>query len=458
LGSAFAERRVAEGFWKLNMPQTATANQGRLRRWALAALVAVVVSGSIGFAVWVGYRQLRADGLKNEAREAIDHRDFARALERLERCMDEQSADAETVFLAARTARRAGQFRKAEQFLKEAKHLGWVENALLLEHSLLRVQRGGLRAEEGFLLGCVHGGHPDSALILEILVPSYARGFDIAAAFELLARWEKLEPNNPVVYYTLGEIHEQLRNKAKAVEAFQEVLRITPDDAEARQKCGKLLLDDKRPDEALSQFEWLIQHFPQNRTARLGLARCKVALGELDQGQRLLDEVLREDPDEPDALAERGRVELTKGDPQAALPMLRRACEVVPNDPQLLYTLGLCLARSGQKEEADKCWQRQARVEEDLKRIYELKKEAVARPSDPKPRHEAGLILIRNGYAESGAVWLHTALHVDASYVPSHQSLADYYERIKDIPRAELHRRLAKEYSARQLGPGSHQD
>jgi tetratricopeptide (TPR) repeat protein len=438
-----------------SMSQSASSGGNKLVRRLVGGLVAVSILAAIAFGIWILYQEVRVAGWEREARAAGDRREFGRALELWERCMEARPDDAETAFQAARAARRAGDSRKADQFLKEAERLGWVENALLLERSLLRVQRGGIGSEQGYLLACVQGGHPDTVLILEILVPALTQSFDIAPALHLLERWQELEPRNPAIHFARGEIHELLRNRAKAVESFQEALRLAPEYAEAHLKCGKLLIEEQRAEEALPHFEWLATERPGDAAVRLGLARCKIALNAKDEGRRLLDDLLVENPNNGEVLAERGKLELSAGNAESALAMLRRANDLLPNDPQLLYAIGQCWARLGNKEEAQKYWDQQTRAEEDLKRMGALKQAAAANPSDPKPRHEAGLILMRNGYHDSGVAWLQTALRVDPGYVPAHEALAEYHERIKDLQRAEFHRRMAKQHAAHKPSTGS---
>src|ERR1700730_5294 len=126
------------------------------------ALLVMTVVGLIGFAAWVIYGQVLAGVRHGGALEATGRRDFAGALELLERYLTHHPTDAEATFLAARTARRAGDLRRAGHLLDEADRLGWVPAPVLLERSLLRVQRGGLLSEKDYLGVCLmKAGHPD---------------------------------------------------------------------------------------------------------------------------------------------------------------------------------------------------------------------------------------------------------------------------------------------------------
>jgi predicted Zn-dependent protease len=429
----------------------------RLRWFGRAALVLTVV-GAAGFGAWAALRQFRIEGLRREAIADIEHRHLESGLAKLEAYLHERSSDTEATFLAARTARRTGNLKKAEQLLREAERLGWVENALLLERSLLRVHQGGLRPEEGYLRACVEHGHPDTVLILEVLAPAYVRSFDVPAASETLDKWMQLEPTNPTPRLMKAEVVTRLRKRQEVVDLLSEALQLAPDDADIRARYAEALLDSKRPEEAWVHYEWLSRYRGEDRAVRLGVARCKLALGEGDEGRRLLDALVHEMPDDPEVLHERGRLELDTGNAAAAETWLRKAVKAAPYDMALSYSMARCLERLGKRGEAQKFEERGKRGEEDIQRLAQIMREVAARPRDPTPRCEAAQILMRNGQERSAADWLRTALQAAPDHAPTHEALAEYYERIKDSLQAELHRRLAKEYSSKQAGSGPRHD
>jgi predicted Zn-dependent protease len=436
----------------------ATAPASRGVRWFGRAALALTVLGMAGFGAWVALRQFRIEGLRREALSDIEHHDLASGLARLEAYLQERSSDPEATFLAARTARRTGDLKKADHLLREAERLGWVENALLLERSLLRVHHGGLRSEEGYLRACVERGHPDGVLILEVLAPAYVRSFDVPAASEALDKWMQLEPSNPMPRVMKAEVLMRLRKRQEVVDLLREAVQLAPDDADIRARYAEALLDSKRPEEAWGHYEWLIRYRGNDRAIRLGVARCKVALGEVDEGRRLLDALLHERLNDPEVLHERGRLELDTGDAATAEEWLRQAVKAAPYDLALSYSMARCLERLGKREEAQKFEERGKRGDEDIRRLAQIMQEVAARPRDPAPRFEAAQILMRNGQEQRAVDWLRTALQVAPDHAPTHQALAEYYERVKDTRLAELHRRLAKEYSTKQPGSGPRHD
>ena len=97
------------------------------------------------------------------------------------------------------------------------------------------------------------------------------------------------------------------------------------------------------------------------------------------------------------------------------------------------------------KEEAAKWVARLSQIDADMTRMAEVMRLINASPSDPAPRHEAGILLFRNGQELEGLRWLQNALQHDPNYAPTHQFLADYYAKQGNADLAAQHRRLAEQ-------------
>ena len=69
------------------------------------------------------------------------------------------------------------------------------------------------------------------------------------------------------------------------------------------------------------------------------------------------------------------------------------------------------------------------RINDSLKRLSELTKQIADAPGDANLRYEAGMIFLNNGQDGEGLRWLASALKENPSHRPTHQALADYYER-----------------------------
>src|SRR5262249_2351618 len=167
---------------------------------------------------------------------------------------------------------------------------------------------------------------------------------------------------------------------------------------------------------------------------RVALARCQDQLGREAEAAATVGAVLKRQPDYAPALIERGRLALKAGRLADAERWLRRGCELEPGDYQARYHLQQCLHRLGKAAEGRAELARLKQTEDDIGRLREIIDKQMERaPHDPSLHHEVGAILLRGGAAAEGLRWLHQALKDDPRHAPTHQALADYYQRVGEF-------------------------
>jgi tetratricopeptide (TPR) repeat protein len=231
---------------------------------------------------------------------------------------------------------------------------------------------------------------------------------------------------------------------SEAVTCYQQVLRIDPKHEEARLKLTSALLEQRSFDDAVPHLEHLRQHQPDNLVALVRLAACRNFQGQQEEAVRLLEDVLSRQPDFAPALAERGKIALAQEDYAAAENWLCQAVDRNPSDQPACYSLVQCLRRSGKESQAQQQEQQLRQLEADLKRIGKIATQDMPKSPHSAALHcELGVIFLRNGLIEQGLHWLNSAVQQDARCLAAHQALADYYGRIGNPERAELHRRIA---------------
>jgi tetratricopeptide (TPR) repeat protein len=422
---------------------TLTGRPTAARRWkwlALAALTGLILAGLYPLS-----RYLWTDSKYQAALAAAERRDFVAARADFDRCMREWPESAEVRFQASRCERRAGDFQAAGNLLREAKRLGWVSEAIELESVLAAVQQGQHRPYAAALLELVRRGHPDSVLILEALTPAALTDLEMDIAAECLELWLERAPRDERPRLLKGELLERARNRNDAMALYREALRLAPESAEARLKCGRLALEQKSDAEAAEHFEWLMKHKPTDRAVRRGMAQVRQAQARPDEARAILDDLLAENADDPEALAARGQLEIDAGNAKLAEKWLKPAAAGSPSELHILYQWARCLDLQGRTQEADEVRTRMQRGEEDQKKVAELMRELVKRPHDPEIRLKIGQLMMRNGLDADGRRWLFSALSQDPMHIPTHQALVDYYERAGNRERAEEHRRILRE-------------
>jgi tetratricopeptide (TPR) repeat protein len=416
---------------------TRSAAAIRLRRLTGIGLIAAL----LGVAAWQVAVHASAWAHLNRGKAALDRDDPAEALRQFERCLETWTDSPEAHFLAARAARRAADLHAARRHLDEAARLGWARSAVEVEDALLRAKAGDLAGGVHVLLRAVHDNHPDTPEILPVLVPAFLAEFRLLAAASLTARWVEVSPQTPQAWAHHADVLERLGQKENAVASLRRLAELTPDDRQARLNLARLLIELRRDDgEAAGHLEWLAAADPKNPAVAVQLAACRELQGRTDEAATILDRLLADHPRDAAALHRRGRLELNHGRAEVAVGFLRRAAEVDPSDRELLYSLFLGLQRVGTPAEVREAEARWKQCEADLKRVGELGKVIATTPDDPNPRREIGELFLRNGRAPDGLRWLDSALKIDPAHAPTHQVLADHYERTGRPDLAARHR------------------
>jgi Flp pilus assembly protein TadD len=165
---------------------------------------------------------------------------------------------------------------------------------------------------------------------------------------------------------------------------------------------------------------------------QVGLAECLDSLGQTDKATRLLNDMLTRQPQLPSTLSLRGQLAVKNGQWSEGAEALRQALRGNPLDHRALYSLILCLERSGKEEEARQHRCQLQQIEDDTARFHEIvTKEIAQRPRDPALHCTLGQILLRGGQREEGIRWLQNALRLDPQYVPARQALEEFRRQTK---------------------------
>jgi tetratricopeptide (TPR) repeat protein len=332
-------------------------------------------------------------------------------------------------FLMAQAARRAGDLDDAARSLRRAEQAGWVEEAIDLEKTLAGVQQGDLERAEPVLASFVQRDHPDKLLILEALVQGCRRTYQLPRALAHLDTWLGGQPDSVRALVWRGETLLLLGRDQDALADYLKTVEVDPKEDEARLKVAELFLGLHQPKEASTWFTELLNRHPDQGEALFGLARCRAEQGDTAGAVNLLDRLLSLQPEHSGALTERGRIALDAGTPEDAEEWLRKAAALAPFERVTLYTFSRCLTANGHTREAEECHARIRRIDEDRKRLDELRTAIMAAPHDASLRCEMGLILLRNGQDKEGVRWLESALREHPGCSAARQALEDHSRR-----------------------------
>lgn len=231
---------------------------------------------------------------------------------------------------------------------------------------------------------------------------------------------------------TLPDVPAELR---AAVES-------APDDAAARRALAIALHEVGRHDEAVEQFERLVETNPTRRPL-LDLALAYGSAGRDEQAAATYDRILALSPEDPIALHNLGNIARRRGDDRGAIDYYGRAVAADPGYLLAHYHLGQVLERLERFEPAYRAYERVLQIEpadgEDLL------------AADDALYHLA-VIDLRMGAVERAAAYLAQVIEADPGHPTAHH---DYGEALMKLGRREeavaqfdLHMRLQAERDA----------
>jgi predicted Zn-dependent protease len=449
LATDFTERPITD---TPSTKDTAPRNERRWRRLPLPALplsrrraLALILLLLLLPAAFVAGRRCWALRELRIARSLMDryHQDDAHP--HLEACLRYWPDNAEAQLLLARAARRANVLDRAEKYLDQFEQAHGPTEELALERILQAAASGEIDKVRKYCEELVEQNSPATSLILEALAQGCFRLYRLRDGDAVLHAWFEREPDNTQALLFQAGLWTLLLHHSKAIATYERLLELDPDHHTGRFRLALVMMEDRLYEAAAPHLELLRVRQPDNLAVNVQLARCRDFLGDQQEAERLLEEVLAREPHFSHALSERGRLALRQGQAVRAEECLREAFAQEPGNHELLYQLILALEHNGKEEEAAAGSQRLEQLKNDLKRLEMMViHDMQARPNDPVLHCEFAQIQLRLGHEEEAIPWLHRVLHEQPSHVAARWILAEYYEKTGDEKEAAYHRRFLK--------------
>ncbi|WP_170180115.1 tetratricopeptide repeat protein [Desulfoglaeba alkanexedens] len=185
-----------------------------------------------------------------------------------------------------------------------------------------------------------------------------------------LRTWRKaleLKPQAWHVLLKIGRCHEKLGAYPEALDAFRQAVGLAPEAAEARRDLTRLLMATGNLPEAWRNLQWLLERYeddarvqtlagdlhvlgaffneaakayaealalaPDDPAARIKLASCLAALGDMERAEEVFSRLERLDPDDPELLSHLAHYWDLRGDAVRAERCLTAAVQNAPGDP-----------------------------------------------------------------------------------------------------------------------------
>jgi len=255
------------------------------------------------------------------------------------------------------------------------------------------------------------------------LAMALSRTHQLDAAQRVLEDAVKDAPDNDSAKLTLVDFVWSQRSPAQAEKLLADFVNRNPRNYDLRLGLGALYQRGGAVQKALDAYREVAKLdgvSPHGLLARDRIASIEMSQGHLDAAQKLIAEVLKENPRDDDALAMRGTIEAQHNDTASAIADLRAAIRDQPRAIDLRRTLARTYLASGHPELA----------EQTLREALEID------PKETRVRVELAEVLVRNNNIDQAVSTLEETVRDAPSDLPAREALVRAYMAKHDLAAA----------------------
>lgn len=281
---------------------------------------------------------------------------------------------------------------------------------------------------------------PENPHIRKEYAKALTRARRYADAEKELALLLEENPEDAELHYEFARLRSRMGGRREATEHYKEAIKrgIEPNlDGLGSHPSDGYLADAYRElgqlDKAVSIYQLVKKKIPENIYPSLGLARASLMAGDLDGAKKHLADVFEEDPDNPLAHSNMGKLNLGLGELKKAADHFRRAEKAYIHrtdtaNPELSIVYGNLGDIHAQKGE--------------LKKAIAMYKKALANHPEPATLHRkiASFYAKRRQYSRAAESMEDVLYNHPHSFIPEdHKALGTYLLRSKSPSEALPH-------------------
>lgn len=325
--------------------------------------IALQIAGIVAFE---NRSDLQAQEYLNKALKAAPRLDFGRrvltlsylrsaqpvkALATLKPVLHEGETDPVWFALAGDVYMQNGEVQTAEEFFVRATKVDPKNARSRTSLALARMQLG--HGEQAFadleqIAASDNGITADMALISSAL-----RLRQIDKALNAIARLEKKQPDNPVVFNLRGNTLAAKGDNKGARENFEHALRLNAAYFPAAASLARMDLAEKKPDDASKRFESVLAKDPKNVQSLMAIAELRMRAGaKPEEVSGILAKAIAAAPEDPAPRMALIKLHMQLKDNNKAVGATRDAIAALPDKPEILDLAGRVMQQTGDTNQA----------------------------------------------------------------------------------------------------------
>ena len=358
--------------------------------------------------------------LRGAARSALKDTDGARADADRALALDPKNEDA--VALRAALDQHDGDLAGAIKLVSDG--VARMPSAVGLRDILANLYNSNQQPEKAEeQLRALISLKPDQLVFRNQLASLYTRAHRLDDAQKVMSDAVVALPASDQAKLMLVGFLTQQRSVDEAERALQRFIDAAPDDYDLRLGMGALLVQAKQLDKANVAYEEIVKRAdtkPEGLAARDRLAAIAVMQQRETDAHKLIDEVLKANPRDSDALQLRGELSLAHGDSTGAIADFRAVLRDQPRSVGANSLLARALSEHGDV----------ALAEEPLRTA------AAVAPNDVQVHLMLSQVLLRLQRPEQAVTELEDAVHRVPDADPLREALIHAYVIKRDLPAA----------------------
>ena len=247
--------------------------------------------------------------------------------------------------------KEAKEFAKARTVLQDALARDPKSNAVKADLIRVEADIGGMRA--GLAKARAFAGEdPGNPLYDIVSAELYEKAGRRDDAVDLLEKAVADRPSAGPLIGALSSLYARTGDPRKAEAVLNTRLQADPKDVAIRSRLASLHLEQKRYDDAITEYTRVVAERPADAAALNNLAWLYQQKGDLGKAHRLAEQAAAIVPRAPLVEDTLGWIMVAQGEADKALTYLSAANLAVPKNPDIQYHLAVALNRLGRTADA----------------------------------------------------------------------------------------------------------
>lgn len=194
---------------------------------------------------------------------------------------------------------RLGDFKKTVELLEPLEAAHPDEQALIYLLGMSFIRGGQVQKGEILVNKILRNGN--SAVAHLMLGAARLEIYDASGAVDELSTAVKLDPKLPLAHYLYGNALLTLGHRDDAIKSFRDELAIDPNEFGSNLYLGVLLNQGEQYKEAAAYLARALQVRPDDPAVRYQIAMGQIGTGNLEQGRKSLEALIKDSPNFLDA-------------------------------------------------------------------------------------------------------------------------------------------------------------